>query len=128
MYRYFRGLRKPGRIQYGKRTAKEEAAEGENDIIHLNILRGAPEGNRLPSNRLLQVSRHKISIKVEAEFIDNANYTAKLNINGGWETHLMWPSSAIWLGIWGAKGQLLDLKPYLENGVDLIHDILGSTF
>lgn len=58
-------------------TAKEEAAEGENDIIHLKYTTWSAGGEQTAVKQAIaSFEAQNPSIKVEAEFIDNANYTA----------------------------------------------------
>ena len=67
-------------------AAKEEAAEGENDIIHLKYTTWSAGGEQTAVKQAIaSFEAQNPDIKVETEFIDNANYTAKL-------TRLMWPS------------------------------------
>lgn len=61
-------------------TVKEEAAEGENDIIHLKYTTWSAGGEQTAVKQAIaSFEAQNPDIKVETEFIDNANYTAKLN-------------------------------------------------
>ena len=106
-------------------AAKEEAAEGENDIIHLKYTTWSAGGEQTAVKQAIaSFEAQNPDIKVETEFIDNANYTAKLNtLMAAGDAPNVAQLNGYLAPEYGAKGQLLDLKPYLEEQVDF-DDIL----
>lgn len=113
-------------------TASQEAGEAEadgetddGDVIHLKLTTWSAGGEQTAMKQAIaSFEAQNPDIKVEAEFIDNANYTAKLNtLMAAGDAPNVAQLNGYLAPEYGAKGQLLDLKPYLESQVDF-DDIL----
>ena len=102
-----------------------EAAQEEGETIHLKFTSWSAGGEQTAVKQALaSFEEQNPGIKVEAEFIDNANYTAKLNtLMAAGDAPNVAQLNGYLAPEYGAKGQLLDLKPYLEGEVDF-DDIL----
>ena len=102
-----------------------EAAQEEGETIQLKFTSWSAGGEQTAVKQALaSFEEQNPGIKVEAEFIDNANYTAKLNtLMAAGDAPNVAQLNGYLAPEYGAKGQLLDLKPYLEGEVDF-DDIL----
>lgn len=107
-------------------TQEQAAADEQNEeIIQLKFTSWSAGGEQTAVKQALaSFEEQNPGIKVEAEFIDNANYTAKLNtLMAAGDAPNVAQLNGYLAPEYGAKGQLLDLKPYLEGQVDF-DDIL----
>lgn len=107
-------------------TQEQEAADEQNgEVIQLKFTSWSAGGEqKAVKQALASFEEQNPGIKVEAEFIDNANYTAKINtLMAAGDAPNVAQLNGYLAPEYGAKGQLLDLKPYLEGQVDF-EDIL----
>lgn len=106
-------------------AAAEVVQEEEGETIQLKFTSWSAGGEQTAVKQALaSFEEQNPGIKVEAEFIDNANYTAKLNtLMAAGDAPNVAQLNGYLAPEYGAKGQLLDLKPYLEGEVDF-DDIL----
>ena len=102
-------------------TQEQEAADEQNgEVIQLKFTSWSAGGEqKAVKQALASFEEQNPGIKVEAEFIDNANYTAKINtLMAAGDAPNVAQLNGYLAPEYGAKGQLLDLKPYLEGQVD----------
>lgn len=99
------------------KNAESEKVSSEGEEIHLKFTSWSGGGEQVAmKSAVATFEEQNPNIKVDVEFVDNSNYTAKLNTLMAAGTP---PNVAQLNGYlapeYGKKGELLDLKPYLSD-------------